>query len=294
MIGWLAKGSVMRYMINIGAAGPGRDPRTMTELAALAEASGWDGITLEDYIVYQGNFGMPTYDPWVVLAAMAMATTRLLLGTLVTPLPRRRPWRLASEAVTLDHLSAGRLILGVGAGDSKEPSFVDAGEPTDPRVLAEMLDEGLAILAGLWTGEPVTYAGKHYHVSGLSLAPRPVQQPRIPIWIGGDWLVAGVRRRLTRWDGCCVYAGTPGTAKERPITGDDVRGIVSLIERERGTTEGSAICVGGSEPDPDRERQRAYVQSLADAGATWWNMWIPPCDPEKTREAISRRPVRID
>src|SRR5215831_5827003 len=108
----------MRSMVSIGAAGPGRDPRSMADLAALAEASGWDAITLEDYLVYQGHVGMPTYDPWVTLAAMAMSTTRILLGTLVTPLPRRRPWRLASEAVTLDHLSGGRVILGIGAGDS--------------------------------------------------------------------------------------------------------------------------------------------------------------------------------
>jgi len=122
----------VRYFINIGAAGPGRDPRTMAALAALAEASGWDGVLLEDYLVYQNQVGTPTYDPWVTLAAMAVATTRILLGTLVTPLPRRRPWKLASEAVTLDHLSGGRVILGVGAGDAHDPSFAAAGEPSSP------------------------------------------------------------------------------------------------------------------------------------------------------------------
>jgi alkanesulfonate monooxygenase SsuD/methylene tetrahydromethanopterin reductase-like flavin-dependent oxidoreductase (luciferase family) len=284
----------MRSMINIGAAGPGRDPRSMADLAALAEASGWDAITLEDYLVYQGNVGMPAYDPWVTLAAMAMATSRIQSGTLVTPLPRRRPWRLASEAVTLDHLSGGRVILGIGAGDSKEPSFVAAGEPAEARVLAEMLDEGLEILARLWSGEPVSYAGKHYRVNGLTLAPTPIQKPRIPIWVGGNWLVAGVRRRLTRWDGCCVYVGTPGSAADRPITADDVRGIVSLVKRKRGTTEGFAICVGGAEPDPDQERQREHIRSLAAAGATWWNDWIPPCDLDRTREIIRRGPLRID
>src|SRR5438874_11793270 len=175
-----AKIELVRYMVNIGAAGPGRDPRTMAELAALAEASGWDGISLEDYLVYQGRLGTPTYDPWVALAAMALSTTRIRLGTLVTPLSRRRPWKLASEAVTLDWLSRGRRILGVGAGDGHDPSFRAAGEPTEPRVLAERLDEGLEILAGLWSGEPVSFQGKHYHVSGLRLSPTPVQQPRIP------------------------------------------------------------------------------------------------------------------
>ena len=284
----------MRYMINIGAAGPGRDPRTMAELAALAEASGWDGLLLEDYIVYQGQLGTPTYDPWIVLAAMALATTHVRLGTLVTPLPRRRPWKLASEAVTLDHLSGGRLILGVGAGDGREPSFAAVGEPTEPRVLAERLDEGLEILAGLWSGEPVSFQGKHYHISGLRLSPTPVQQPRIPLWVGGDWLVRGVRRRLARWDGCCVYKGSPGTEEYRPMTADDVRDILSLVERERGTAAGFEVCIGGLEGCPDAEREREYIWSLAEAGATWWNEWVPPGDLAWTREAISRGPLRID
>jgi hypothetical protein len=284
----------MHYMINIGAAGPGRDPRGMAEMAALAEASGWDGILLEDYLVYQGKLGTPTFDPWITLAAMAVATTRIQLGTLVTPLPRRRPWRLAHEAITLDHLSGGRLILGIGAGDTKEASLVAAGEQTDPHIVAEMLDEGLEILAGLWQGESVSFDGKHYHVQDLSLAPTPVQKPRIPIWIGGNWLIGGVRRRLTRWDGCCVYVGTPGSAVDRPITGDDVRGILSLVERERGTTAGYAVCVGGLRRGPDPERERASIRSLAEAGATWWNEWIPPCAPDETREAISRGPLRCN
>ena len=284
----------MRYMINIGAAGPDRDPRTMAELAALAEASGWDGLLLEDYIVYQSQLGTPTYDPWIVLAAMALATTHVRLGTLVTPLPRRRPWKLASEAVTLDHLSGGRLILGVGAGDGREPSFRAVGEPTEPRVLAERLDEGLEILAGLWSGEPVSFQGKHYHISGLRLSPTPVQQPRIPLWVGGDWLVRGVRRRLARWDGCCVYKGSPGTEEYRPMTADDVRDILSLVERERGTTAAFDVCIGGLEGCPDAEREREYIRSLAEAGATWWNEWVQPGDLVRTREAISRGPLRID
>jgi hypothetical protein len=284
----------VRYMVNIGAAGPGRDPRTMAKLAAQAETAGWDGILLEDYLVYQGQLGTPTYDPWVVLAAMAMATTRVRLGTLVTPVPRRRPWKLASEAVTLDYLSEGRLILGVGAGDSREPSFTAVGEPTEPRVLAERLDEGLAILAGLWSSETVSYQGQHYHIDGLRLSPSPLQQPRIPIWVGGDWLVKGVQRRLTRWDGCCVYKGTPGTETDRPLTPDDVRAIVSLVEQERGTAEGFAVCVGGRERWTDWDQERDHIRSLATAGATWWNEWVPLADPEQTWAAISRGPLRID
>jgi len=152
----------MRYGVSLGAAGAGRDPRRMAELAALAEAAGWDGMFLEDYVVYQGQVGTPTYDPWIVLAAMAMATTRILIGTTVTPVPRRRPWKLASEALTLDHLSGGRLVLGVGAGDLSDPGFARTGEPTAATTRAERLDEGLEIIAGLWSGEPFSHSGKHY------------------------------------------------------------------------------------------------------------------------------------
>ncbi len=130
----------MRYSVSLGAI---HQPAEIAELATLAEDSGWDGIFLEDYIIYQGQVGTPTFDPWVTLAAMAVATTKIRLGTLVTPLPRRRPWKLAAEAITLDHLSNGRLILGVGAGDVNDPSFGSVGEPTDARTLATLLDEGI-------------------------------------------------------------------------------------------------------------------------------------------------------
>src|SRR5215472_4975340 len=161
----------MRYGVTIGAAGEARDPRAMADLAALAEASGWDAVFLEDYVVYRGQGGVPTYDPWVVLAAMAMVTTTIRLGTNVTPLPRRRPWKLACEAVSLDHLSGGRLVLGVGLGDLGDPGFASVGECTDRRTQAEMLDEGLDLLDRLWTGEPVSYEGRHYRVGGLRLSP---------------------------------------------------------------------------------------------------------------------------
>lgn len=284
----------MRYMINIGAAGPGRDPRTMAELAALAENSGWDALLLEDYISYPSDQVVATYDPWVCLAAMAVATTRLRLGTLVTPISRRRPWKLASEAVTLDHLSGGRVILSVGAGDGREPSFTATAEPTDPHVLAERLDEGVALLAALWRGEAVSFQGTHYQVDGLRLWPPPVQQPRIPLWVGGNWFVAGVRRRLVRWDGCCVYRGTPGTASHQPMTADDVHALVAWIAQERGTLEGFDVCIGGFERGPDTERERAYVRSVAEVGATWCQEWVPLGELERTREAISRGPLRID
>src|ERR1700733_5627961 len=220
----------MQYGISISPAGPGGDPASMAELAAEAEQAGWDGLFLEDYIVYQGWAGTPTYDPWVTMAAMAVASRRVRLGTFVTPVPRRRPWKLASEAVTLDHLSHGRLILGVGAGTVNDGGFAATGEAAPIGTRAQLLDEGLEILTRLWTGEPVTFHGRHFHVENLRMSPVPVQQPRIPVWTGGDWELRGVQRRVTRWDGCCVYKGSP-EKDWQDMTPADVSDIVAAVGR---------------------------------------------------------------
>jgi alkanesulfonate monooxygenase SsuD/methylene tetrahydromethanopterin reductase-like flavin-dependent oxidoreductase (luciferase family) len=257
----------MRFSVTVGAVGPGRDPRGLAELARVAEDSGWDAMFLEDYLVYQGDMTQPTYDPWICLAAMAAATSRIRIGTTVTPLPRRRPWKVAAEAVALDHLSNGRFVLGVGIGDPGDP-FLDQ---RNPKVLAEMLDEGLEVIDRLWSGERFSYAGKHYRLDGVQLTARPVQSPRIPIWIGGNMLVPAVRRRILRWDGSCAYKGS--TDAPQQITPDDVRALLA----ERG--ESFDVKVSGGDP-----------AAFAAAGATWWGRWIAPASPEHTLSIIRQGP----
>jgi alkanesulfonate monooxygenase SsuD/methylene tetrahydromethanopterin reductase-like flavin-dependent oxidoreductase (luciferase family) len=276
----------MQYGISISPAGPGGDPASMAELAAEAEQAGWDGLFLEDYIVYQGWAGTPTYDPWVTMAAMAVATRRVRLGTSVTPVPRRRPWKLASEAVTLDHLSHGRLILGVGAGDVNDAGFAATGEAAPIGTRAQQLDEGLEILTRLWTGEPVTFHGRHFHVENLRMSPVPVQQPRIPVWTGGDWELRGVQRRVTRWDGCCVYKGSP-EKDWQDMTPADVSDIVAAVGRP-----GFDIAVGGRDRAEDTDREREHIRALAKAGATWWVEWVEPGDRQRTIDAVRRGPLR--
>lgn len=146
----------MRYGVVI----PTGDPRTVADLAREAEAAGWDGVFTWDGI-YVGET-MPVYDPWVVMAGMAMVTKRVRIAPIRTPLSRRRPWKVARETVTLDHLSNGRLVLPVGLG--AVDSFGKVGEETDRRTRAELLDESLAILDGLWSGKPFRFDGKHYHL----------------------------------------------------------------------------------------------------------------------------------
>jgi alkanesulfonate monooxygenase SsuD/methylene tetrahydromethanopterin reductase-like flavin-dependent oxidoreductase (luciferase family) len=288
----------MQYGLNLPIGGSGSDPRILAEFAALAEEVGWDGVFLEDYIVYTNTTyhsapGFPTHDPWVALAAMAISTTRVRLGTTVTALSRRRPWKLARETVSLDHLSGGRLILGAGSGDVHDAGFSRVGEVTDAKQRAEMLDESLTIVDGLWSGEPFSYHGSHYAVDDVTFLPRPLQTPRIPIWIGGGGPHRGPVRRAARWDGACLYKETDD-GDGQDMMAADVSGLKRAIADERETDAPFDIVVGGRPRRDDSEQERAHIRSVAQAGATWWLEWIPANDIDVMRAAIWRGPLRID
>jgi alkanesulfonate monooxygenase SsuD/methylene tetrahydromethanopterin reductase-like flavin-dependent oxidoreductase (luciferase family) len=182
---------------------------------------------------------------------------------MVTPLPRRRPWKLAREAASLDHLSNGRLILGMGIGDSPE-EFSRFGEEADPRVRARMLDEGLEVLTGLWSGEPFSHHGEHYRIDEALLLPRPVQQPRIPIWVGGTWPRKPPFRRAARWDG--VFP----SSQHGNLTLDELREMRAYIQAHRTTDEPFDVMVGGDVPFDDPARARAILAEYAEAGVSWW------------------------
>jgi alkanesulfonate monooxygenase SsuD/methylene tetrahydromethanopterin reductase-like flavin-dependent oxidoreductase (luciferase family) len=286
----------MRFGLNLANGGPYADPRTLADLAALAEQSGWDGVFLEDYLVYQNQIGTPTYDPWVCLAAMAMRTERIRLGTTVTPLPRRRVAKLAAEAVTLDHLSGGRVILGVGLGDPWDVALANLGEQLDTRTRAAMVDEALEVLVGLWRGEPFTFQGRFSQVENLTLLPRPVQRPRIPIWIGGQYPKSGPVRRAARWDGSCLFVPTTYSAagiESRDWTPEDVRAFLATVADLRPAGAGAFdMAVGGRARKDDWAAGQALVDALAEAGATWWVEWIAPTDRHTSESAIARGPIR--
>ncbi|MGN6170580.1 MAG: LLM class flavin-dependent oxidoreductase [Solirubrobacteraceae bacterium] len=277
----------MRYAIDISAVGPWGTPRQLAELAALAEQSGWDGVFVEDYVVYAD--GLETYDPWIALSAIALATHRVRIGTLVTPLPRRRPLKVAAEAMTIDHLSEGRMILGVGSGDATSADMIPAGEQPDARRRGQMLDEALEVIAALWRGEPVHHNGANYRLDGVVLTPRPVQRPRIPIWIGGQYTRRRPRDRALRWDGSCLYKAQPPDWDD--MTPDDVRAL-RRIALAAGNTA-FTIAIGGRQRRDDHDAEREYITSLADAGADWWNEWIHPRTPlPMVRELIGAGPLR--
>jgi alkanesulfonate monooxygenase SsuD/methylene tetrahydromethanopterin reductase-like flavin-dependent oxidoreductase (luciferase family) len=253
----------MHRGIYLSSVGEFSDPVLLAELAYQAEAEGWDGVFIYDQV------GQPSAvaDPWVTLAAMAMRTERIRLGTVVTPVARRRPSKLARETVTLDRLSGGRLILTVGLGWSAQ-EFEMFGEEGDPRVRAEKLDEGLAVLAGLWSGKPFDHAGRHYRVEGAHFTPRPVQLPRIPVWVCGTWPTAKAPfRRAARWDGVVAILSP---SENRAILPEEVRDIRVYIQQHR-EEDGpfDAVVILWSEGDRS-EQERETVAAYAEAGVTWW------------------------
>ncbi|MDG4832493.1 LLM class flavin-dependent oxidoreductase [Solwaraspora sp. WMMD1047] len=236
------------------------DPRVVARLAADAEEAGWDGCFVWDQLSWRAPV-RPLADPWITLAAVATATERLRLGPMVSPLPRRRPTKVARETATLDRLSGGRLILGAGIGsDQYGAELSRTGEQLDDRRRGGMLDESLAILAAAWSGEPVHHHGEHYLVDDIRFLPRPVGRPGVPVWAAG--FPGNIRpiRRAARLNGFF-----PANL-EHP---DQLAEIAATITDLRtGATGPYDIAIGlPFDADP-----RPY----AAAGATWW---LPEFEP---------------
>jgi hypothetical protein len=271
---------------------PGGDLYTIVGMAAEAEAAGWDGVFYWDGI-YIESVG-PIYDPWVLLAGIAMRTERVRIGAVLTPPSRRRPWKLARETVTLDQLSRGRLVLPVGLGAVDDGGFAKVGEATDRKIRAELLDEGLAILTGLWSGEPFSFHGQHYHVEEMTFLPAPVQSPRIPIWVVGAWPRMKSMQRVLRYDGL-LPAKVNADGSNAEVTPADIQVMKAYITEHRTQTTPFDIVCEGETPGDNRERAFEIVRPFAEAGATWWmeSRWsFPPIDELRTR--IRQGPPRID
>ncbi|GHO62464.1 luciferase-like protein [Ktedonobacter sp. SOSP1-52] len=286
----------MRYGLSLPNGGVCGDARVLAELGCLAEESGWDGVFVEDYIVHQSDGAVPTCDPWIALAAMAIGTKHMRLGTSVTPLSRRRPWKVAREALALDQLSNGRFILGVGSGDAGEAGFTRVNEVSDAKERAKMLDEALDVIVGLWSGEPFSYEGQYYQVREMTFLPTSVQKPRIPILVGGGWPLKGPSLRAARYEGCCLYKQhEPGDDSD--WTPDEVHTLKEFIESHRSEEQRGKpyeIKLGGLSRSADWEHDRTLMKSLAEAGVTWWVEYIPAGDLETMREGVLRGPLRVE
>jgi len=254
-----------------GLALPYGSARTAARLSQLAEVSGWDGCFLGDAIWCE--------DPMIALTAAAVATTRIRLGTMIIPVPLRRPWKIASESVALDRLSDGRLILGLGTGAvwMGWQSFPD--EVTDAKARAEMLDETIDILTLLYQRVQFDYDGRHYHLKltlmdTMHYPPKPVQQPRIPIWAVGIWPRQKSMQRVLKCDGMFVEKRNPQGEIET-VTPDDIVEIKAYVDANRSLTTPFDIITSGKTADMDGPQLSDKLLPWIEAGATWWveEMW---------------------
>ena len=254
----------MHFAINTPNFALYSDVRLLAELAQEAEEAGWDGFFIWDHIGAGPEWPAPIADPWVALAAMAMSTKRIKIGPIVTPLPRRRPWKVARETVTLDHLSNGRLILGVGIGSDQGREFSCFGEATDDKLHGEMLDEGLEVLTRLWRGKTFSYEGKHYQLADARFLPTPVQHPRIPIWLAGVWPNKKPFRRAAQWDGISAMG------RDYELAPQDFREITAYLKAHRSNEAPFDVIAAGHTTGTDKEKDVATVRPFAEAGVTWW------------------------
>ncbi len=261
----------MNYGIDIPLYGPYADSRALIRLARDAEAAGWDGFFTWDDVATGG--GQPLADPWIALAAIAVSTTRIRLGPMVTPLARRRPWKLARETVTLDRLSGGRLILGVGLGDDAA-QFENLGEPSGLKVRAAMLDEALAVLVGLWSGAPFSFEGEHYRVKDARFTPAPMQLPRIPLWVAGRWPNKPPFRRAARWDG--VFPIGRDLGLDAMLTPAQMQDVLTYTLSHRQSDAPFDMAHAGITPGRERARDGEVVAQYAEVGVTWWLEQINP------------------
>lgn len=252
----------MRYALDLSTAATYSNPLILAELAAEAEQAGWDGFFVWD-AVFARPPDAPMTNPWIALAAIAMRTHRIRIGAMVTPLARRRPWQIARETVSLDLLSKGRLIFGVGLG-YQALDFEAFGEQADPKIRGEKLDEALAVLTRLWTGRRVNFNGKHFQVKDVAFLPKPLQTPRIPIWVAGYWPNRKPFRRAAQWDGML-----PGKVNEQDLTPGELKDIIAYVQQHRVRRTPFDIAVYGFTPSNPHKAAK-IVRPWIEAGATWW------------------------
>jgi hypothetical protein len=261
---------------------PRGDARTAVDFARQAELSGWDG-----FFVWEPVWGI---DAWISLTAAAIVTQKIRLGTMLSPLSRMRPWKIASETATLDNLSNGRVILSVGLG-ATDTGFEDFGEITDRVTRAKLLDEALEILTSLWSGKPFHHAGEHYQVKITNKTfqppPPPVQQPRIPIWVVGAWPSKKSMHRALRFDGLLpAILKDSGRIRMDPIQPGELAEIKRFVDLTRDSDDPFDIIVEGRTPEEDPLEATQIVSSYREAGATWWieALW----DEEDLEKVLSR------
>lgn len=279
----------MKFGLDLTIFGELADPALLADLAVEAEDAGWDGFFLWDHVATAHDPRVT--DPWIALAAAASRTSTVRLGPMVTPLARRRMTKLARETVALDHLSGGRLVLGVGLGANDEREFSAFGDEGDRVARARILDESLDLLDRLWSGEPVSFEGEHLRTEAAPFLPTPLQRPRIPIWVAGLWPSKRPMRRAAAWDG--AFPINAGGGFEYQMTPAEMAAVRAFLEAERKSSTPFDIVHAGL-LSGDRDADEALVRPYVEAGVTWWLEHIYPARMTvgETREFIRMGPPR--
>jgi alkanesulfonate monooxygenase SsuD/methylene tetrahydromethanopterin reductase-like flavin-dependent oxidoreductase (luciferase family) len=261
------------------------EPNRVVALSRQLEESGWDGLFLWDHMLTTP--GMAVADPWVIMAAVATVTQRIRLGALVTPLPRRRPWVLSRQLATLDQLSDGRLIGGIGLGGDGWSEFSAFGEEVDPILRGRMLDEALELVQRFLTGEAVSFHGSHYVVDSPPLLPRP-RQHLLPMWGAVRWPNRRPLARIAKLDGCFPIFDSSGA-----LPPPDPANIASLRARlvDLGARSDIDVAVECELSLEEPSSIPATVAALEHAGVTWiLESFRPGAAPERVAEVVRKGP----
>ncbi|MDT0343989.1 LLM class flavin-dependent oxidoreductase [Streptomyces litchfieldiae] len=256
-----------RYGLLLPNAGTYADPRLLVGLARTAEDSGWDGVFLWDHLMLHRHLRLPVADTWTAVTAILASTRRIICGPLVTPLAARQPWKVARETATLDQLSGGRVVLGVGLGASGELDFAAYGDDPDLAGRAARTDEALALLDRLWSGEEVSHTGLRYRLDRVTHLPTP-QRSRVPVWVAATWpaRAPGPLRRALRRDGIVPMV----TDARGGLRGPDPGELAALLPPADRRPAHWTVAVPGRTPPDDPTAARETVERHLDAGATWW------------------------
>ncbi|WP_165422970.1 LLM class flavin-dependent oxidoreductase [Ktedonosporobacter rubrisoli] len=282
----------MYYGLDIPNIGAFSDARALADLARTAEDAGWDGIFLWDTLHYLAE-NKPVADAWIALTAVAMKTERIKIGLQVAVPARRRPAKLAREIVTLDRLSNGRLILGVGLGTNEDKGFGAFGEEMEVKKRAKILDESLDVLQGLWSGKPFSYTGERHQVKEITFLPTAMRTSGVPIWIGWLWPKKKPMERAMRFEGASPQRFVDNEFGE--LGPGDIRQLKAYMEERRAPGAPFDIVVGGPVFEAVRnEKARATLLAVQEAGATWALQRVEPEDEIATiREAIKQGPPKL-
>ncbi|UCG36971.1 MAG: LLM class flavin-dependent oxidoreductase [Candidatus Bathyarchaeota archaeon] len=285
----------MKFGISVSNLGIYCDFDGLVALAQDAEEAGWEGIFPWDHILHKPRADLRAIDPWIALAAIATNTKKMLLGPMITPLARRRPWKVARESVSLDHLSKGRLTLGVGLGSVVRQDFKRFGEETDSKIRGERLDESLEILQGLWKGEPFGFSGKHYTIEeGTTFLPKPYGgKDRIPVWVGGGrwgWRMKPFRR-AAKFEG----AFPDFTDRRGDILAEYFENVSEYIQKHRGKLENFDFITLGKAPQSKKKVVEYFEPIIRSGKITWWieRVYSWKGDLEQIREKVKEGPPDV-